>query len=55
MTDTPAVSAASAVIIHGIIRREKQMIKILKICIIALACPFLIPLVVKEGEEEQNG
>ena len=30
MTDTLAVSAASAVIIHGIIRREKQMDKYIK-------------------------
>jgi len=28
------------------------MVKLLKICIIALACPFLIPLVVEEGKEE---
>ena len=31
------------------------MIKLFKICLIALACPFLIPLVVGEEEEEQNG
>ena len=31
------------------------MIKLFKICLMALACPFLIPLVVEEGEEEQNG
>lgn len=29
------------------------MFKLLKICIIALACPFLIPLVVEEEEENE--
>jgi hypothetical protein len=29
------------------------MDKLLKICIIALACPFLIPLVVEEGEADE--
>jgi len=29
------------------------MFKLFKICIIALACPFLIPLVVEEGEEDE--
>ena len=33
------------------------MFKLLKICIIALACPFLLPIVVEDGEEEgeENG
>jgi len=29
------------------------MIKLFKICLIALACPFLIPLVVEEGEADE--
>ena len=29
------------------------MIKLFKICLIALACPFLIPLAVEEGEEDE--
>ena len=29
------------------------MFKILKICIIAFACPFLIPIVVEEKEGEE--
>lgn len=29
------------------------MTRLLKICLIALACPFLIPLVVEEGETDE--
>lgn len=28
------------------------MFKLLKICIIALACPFLIPMVMEDSEED---
>jgi hypothetical protein len=30
------------------------MIKLFKICLIALACPFLIPIVVKEGKADDE-
>ena len=53
MTDTLAVSAVSVAIIHGIIRGRSGMIKLFKICLMALACPFLIPLVMEEEEENE--
>ena len=31
------------------------MFKLLKICIIALACPFLLPIVVEDKGGEENG